>query len=116
MSGAPLNLTCSQIKDNLVYNEIMGAQPQKPTDSKFFRVFVFILLLVILFCMAFFIAYQSNVRSQINSDTSQIQKSNSDAESKEEFCGGFAGIACPEGYVCKLEGKYPDAGGVCVKP
>ncbi|OGK40707.1 hypothetical protein A3A74_03760 [Candidatus Roizmanbacteria bacterium RIFCSPLOWO2_01_FULL_35_13] len=31
------------------------------------------------------------------------------------FCGGIAGIACPVGYSCQLEGNYPDAGGVCIK-
>ncbi len=34
---------------------------------------------------------------------------------EEKFCGGFAGVACPEGYSCKLDGNYPDAGGVCTK-
>lgn len=37
----------------------------------------------------------------------------SNAEGK--FCGGFAGIVCPDGYSCKYDGKYPDAGGVCTK-
>lgn len=32
-----------------------------------------------------------------------------------EFCGGFAGTACPEGYTCKMDGSYPDAGGTCEK-
>ena len=31
------------------------------------------------------------------------------------FCGGIAGIQCPTGYQCQLEGNYPDAGGKCVK-
>ena len=31
------------------------------------------------------------------------------------FCGGIAGIKCPGGLTCKLDGKYPDAGGTCVK-
>lgn len=31
-----------------------------------------------------------------------------------KFCGGFAGKACPNGYTCKLDGNYPDAGGTCV--
>lgn len=31
-----------------------------------------------------------------------------------EFCGGIAGILCPDGYSCKYDGDYPDAGGVCV--
>jgi hypothetical protein len=32
-----------------------------------------------------------------------------------KFCGGIAGFPCPEGYTCKLDGSYPDAGGVCVQ-
>ena len=32
-----------------------------------------------------------------------------------QFCGGFAGTLCPEGYECQLEGDYPDASGVCIK-
>lgn len=31
------------------------------------------------------------------------------------FCAGITGISCPNGYKCKYDGKYPDAGGVCVK-
>jgi len=31
------------------------------------------------------------------------------------FCGGIAGIRCAEGFGCKLDGIYPDAGGLCVK-
>lgn len=31
-----------------------------------------------------------------------------------QFCGGTAGIPCPAGYRCELEGSYPDAGGKCV--
>lgn len=34
---------------------------------------------------------------------------------EDQFCGGFAGKLCPEGFTCKLEGDYPDAGGKCVK-
>ncbi len=32
-----------------------------------------------------------------------------------KFCGGFAGIECPVGYLCKYDGNYPDASGICVK-
>ena len=32
-----------------------------------------------------------------------------------KFCGGIAGILCPKGFDCKLDGNYPDAGGTCVK-
>lgn len=34
--------------------------------------------------------------------------------SEDKFCGGIAAIPCKEGYVCKLDGDYPDAGGKCV--
>jgi hypothetical protein len=33
----------------------------------------------------------------------------------EKMCGGIAGIKCPEGYTCMLDGRHPDASGVCVK-
>lgn len=29
------------------------------------------------------------------------------------FCGGIAGIQCPTGQHCELDGDYPDAGGSC---
>ena len=32
-----------------------------------------------------------------------------------QFCGGIAATMCPYGYVCKLDGNYPDAGGACAK-
>lgn len=32
---------------------------------------------------------------------------------KQDICGGIAGIQCPAGYICKLEGTYPDASGKC---
>ncbi len=31
------------------------------------------------------------------------------------FCGGLIARTCPGGYVCKLDGNYPDAGGVCLE-
>lgn len=31
-----------------------------------------------------------------------------------QFCGGIAGIPCPQGMFCELDGDYPDAGGTCV--
>lgn len=35
--------------------------------------------------------------------------------SEGKFCGGIAALRCPEGYFCKLDGFYPDAGGTCIK-
>lgn len=40
-------------------------------------------------------------------------KFTSEEKSQNKFCGGIAGIACPKGYNCVLDGKYPDAGGKC---
>lgn len=31
------------------------------------------------------------------------------------FCGGIKGVLCPTGYECIYDGKYPDAGGTCIK-
>jgi len=31
-----------------------------------------------------------------------------------QTCGGIAGITCPQGFNCKMEGDYPDASGTCV--
>ena len=42
-----------------------------------------------------------------------------DGSVEERFCGGIAANLpvnqCPEGYTCKLDNNYPDAGGTCVK-
>jgi hypothetical protein len=32
-----------------------------------------------------------------------------------QMCGGIAGIPCPLGYTCQLQGNYPDASGICAK-
>ncbi|MEK7101453.1 MAG: hypothetical protein AAB860_00745 [Patescibacteria group bacterium] len=32
-----------------------------------------------------------------------------------DFCGGFAGVICPDEFRCKYDGDYPDAAGKCVK-
>lgn len=29
------------------------------------------------------------------------------------FCGGIAGVVCPDGFKCKYDGDYPDASGTC---
>ncbi|MEK7109865.1 MAG: hypothetical protein AAB876_01440 [Patescibacteria group bacterium] len=34
---------------------------------------------------------------------------------QSKFCGGIAGVSCPEGYDCQLDDNYPNAGGTCVK-
>lgn len=34
---------------------------------------------------------------------------------KAPICGGIAGVTCAKGFICKLDGNYPDAQGSCVK-
>lgn len=45
----------------------------------------------------------------------ELSLSRNDTKPKDGiFCGGIAGIECPKGYMCRLDGNYPDAGGTCV--
>lgn len=46
--------------------------------------------------------------------TSTVSPDKPDAN-EGKFCGGFAGILCPEGYLCQMDASYPDAGGTCTK-
>lgn len=40
--------------------------------------------------------------------------SRSSDKAEGKMCGGIAAIQCPTGFICKLDGSYPDAGGTCV--
>lgn len=49
-------------------------------------------------------------------DISQILSTFKFTDSAEaQFCGGIAGTSCPDGYLCSLDGTYPDASGTCIK-
>ena len=64
------------------------------------------------------IAFQEGDLENFQSTIDQILstfKFTDQSNTEEKFCGGFAGVSCPAGYKCQLDGKYPDAGGVCVK-
>ncbi|HCQ31408.1 TPA: hypothetical protein DIU27_03450 [Candidatus Collierbacteria bacterium] len=50
--------------------------------------------------------------------TSEYQswaKDNCPGWEEQIFCGGIAGVVCPEGYSCQYDGNYPDAGGRCIQ-
>jgi len=81
---------------------------QKFLSSSVIQIVATILLMLFLFGSSALIAYQSGKQKN------QIPETNQKA-SEEKFCGGIAGVVCPEGYTCKLDGKYPDASGVCIK-
>ena len=48
-------------------------------------------------------------------DTFKVTDQTETNTNGSQFCGGIAGLPCPAGFTCKLDGEYPDAGGVCVK-
>jgi len=48
---------------------------------------------------------------ELNSDENPLPTIASQKMNK--VCGGIAGLVCPEGYICILEGNYPDAAGNC---
>src|SRR3989344_8466058 len=68
-------------------------------------------------CYSLGMDFGPGTKSYCHKETTLEDKYKNVTPVKEEgkFCGGIAGIACPEGYKCQLEGKYPDAGGKCVK-
>ncbi len=118
------------------------AEIPKNSDSTFIRqILITGFLMLILFGIAFLIAYQGEKSKKSGSSTPSsydectnsagsiiqesypstcvtkdgkrfTQKLTDNQEGK--FCGGIVNIACPEGYNCVLDGNYPDAGGKCV--
>lgn len=89
-----------------------NSKSQNFTSTRFFQIVLTLSLLFFLFIVSALIAYQTGKSKQPN--VQQVQQDDS-SSSEGEFCGGFAGVACPEGYTCKLDSNYPDAGGVCLK-
>jgi hypothetical protein len=53
---------------------------------------------------------ETQAREPVRSGTLRAQK----PPESGKFCGGIAGIPCLSGYICKLDGTHPDAGGTCV--
>ena len=80
---------------------------QEFLSSSVVQIVVTLLLMLFLFGSSALIAYQSGRQKQISETNREV--------SEEKFCGGIAGVICPKEYTCKLDGKYPDAGGVCIK-
>lgn len=54
-------------------------------------------------------------RSAVQPLSEEEKKNLQPPNTEESFCGGIASIECPSGFECRLEGNYPDAGGVCVE-
>jgi hypothetical protein len=81
------------------------------------------LLLSSLFAATFLVAYQTTQKTKIKAAFNEVPQaeiilpsdiSRTPKESMNQFCGGIAGLACSEGFMCKLDGDYPDASGACV--
>ena len=62
-------------------------------------------------------ADETELSFECSSDYQDWAQENCPGWSQQEgqFCGGIAGVDCPEGYSCEYDGNYPDAGGVCAK-
>jgi hypothetical protein len=80
------------------------------------------ILLSSLFAATFLVAYQTTQKSNAKASFNEVPKaeivipleiSRAPKESLNQFCGGIAGLSCPDGYMCKLDGDYPDASGTC---
>lgn len=80
---------------------------------------VFLASVALLSSMALFV---QNIQLKKDSDVNQKPFPTSSYPSvtamppqpNSTFCGGIAGLACSEGYICQYEEDYPDAGGTCV--
>ena len=60
--------------------------------------------------------YFNNLHLQtFNQILSTFKFTDSSAPTAGQHCGGIAGIPCPDGYLCSLDGTYPDASGTCIK-
>jgi len=59
-------------------------------------------------------SYCSVCQACSNINIAWYEMKNSDC-GEGKICGGIAGAACPDGYSCKYDGDYPDAGGNCIK-
>src|SRR3989344_977026 len=54
------------------------------------------------------------LEKNVSQGNKQVQESlqfRKTANPEAKFCGGIANIPCPDGYTCKSDGSYPDAGG-----
>jgi len=73
-----------------------------------------VLFYIILFLIVILLFIVFQIRHLNKEKASEINNATDNNENK--MCGGIAGIICPEGYTCDMQGKtYPDASGICVE-
>ncbi|OHB12316.1 MAG: hypothetical protein A3G46_01910 [Candidatus Zambryskibacteria bacterium RIFCSPLOWO2_12_FULL_39_16] len=86
---------------------------QKPPRGHSFLIVIMVLLIL---TGVFGVWYFSN--PSLEEDMKITATINKPTSTEGKFCGGIApgAFPCPTGYVCKLDGAYPDAGGHCVVP
>lgn len=81
----------------------------------FYKLFLnLILLYIITYALA--IHYSELGNSTIGSTNNDL-KNLTDCKYNRQFCGGFAGIGCPLGYICYINWNCgsTDCGGICMK-
>lgn len=101
---------------------------QKILNSIGMKLFVTAFFLIALFSSTFVVAYDKVQKQQVKAALNQIPKAEVNLPSivenvtptpttieEAKFCGGIAKIECEEGYECKTDGSYPNAGGTCIK-
>ncbi|CAN5221681.1 hypothetical protein BH09PAT2_BH09PAT2_10410 [soil metagenome] len=66
-------------------------------------------LIVISILMMIYVIRNQTKPTQIDTQMKPTQG----AGGNGEFCGGIANIQCPSRQHCVLDGRYPDAGGMC---
>jgi hypothetical protein len=104
----------SENKRRLFIQHLMESTPMKLVATGF--------LLTSLFAATFLVAYQTTKSEKVKASYNEVPEAEIiipaeitkvPKESLSQFCGGIAGLTCPDGYTCKLDGDYPDAGGSC---
>ncbi len=99
--------------------------------STILKMIASILLFFLLFAVTFTLAYWQTQKDTIQKSRNEVPEAEitvpdivkyanptltpTTTETPQgHFCGGIAGVECPDGFQCKLDGNYPDAGGVCI--
>lgn len=80
--------------------------------SKTIALLLFISLPIVAFI--FGINYQKILSRQKDNNSNKNYINQTD-NTQKKMCGGIAGIKCPDGYICNMQGKnFPDASGICI--
>ena len=115
IDNEPIDRALAINRRRKLFQNVVTSMPMKIAATGF--------LLTSLFAATFLVAYQTTQKAKAQEAIDQIPKAEIilpvdltgvPKENLQEFCGGIANLSCEEGYMCKLDGDYPDASGTCV--